>query len=100
MSSAASYPALAGNLGSVCTGGIVTTVLTFLKPDNTFNWESTRALNNADHFISDVATAVARPVAATLDEKRGKDSSDENLETEAIVVKESEYDLRKGAAFV
>ncbi|KAF1921655.1 Sodium:solute symporter family-domain-containing protein [Ampelomyces quisqualis] len=39
-----SYPTLAGNLASIMTGLVVTTTITFIRPDN-FDWEVTRAIN-------------------------------------------------------
>jgi hypothetical protein len=102
----ASYPALAGNMGAVCTGGIVTVVLTLIKPDNTFNWESTRALNNIDHFIPQGATKpVSEQDAAALDEKDEKESGEgdgadekrlQSRKVEVVLVQESAYDLTKG----
>jgi hypothetical protein len=43
-STGGNYPTLAGNLASIMTGLIVTTVVTYIKPDN-FDWEITRSIN-------------------------------------------------------
>jgi len=41
-----SYPTLAGNMASVLTGLIVTTIISYIKPDD-FDWEITRGINAA-----------------------------------------------------
>jgi urea-proton symporter len=43
----AEYSTLAGNLAAISVGGIVSTVVTLIKPDD-FDWEITRAIN-AEH---------------------------------------------------
>ncbi|TVY50683.1 Urea active transporter [Lachnellula cervina] len=43
-STGSSYPTLAGNMAGVCTGLILTVVITYIKPDN-FDWEITRSIN-------------------------------------------------------
>lgn len=55
------YSTLAGNLAAISIGGIVSTVVTLIKPDD-FDWEITRAIN-ADHANLDgVEAADAPPV--------------------------------------
>jgi Na+/proline symporter len=40
-----SYPTLAGNMAAVITGLILSFVISYIKPDNTFEWDVTRAIN-------------------------------------------------------
>ena len=103
------YSALAGNMGAVIVGGVVSVVLTLMNPDNDFNWESTRALNNADHFIHEAA-ATSGPLQkiAVLDEKEKSpsdgDAAEEQSQQESTVqefpVRETPYDLAKGAEYI
>jgi hypothetical protein len=58
------YPTLAGNLASIMTGLIVTTVITLIKPDN-FDWEITRAINAV---VTDGMRQVDTPRDATTPE--------------------------------
>ena len=103
-STGALYSALAGNMGAVVVGGVVAAVFTLIKPDNQFNWESTRALNNADRFIPQaVLRAVPPPTVAALDdnEKFGEgDTPEEPSQTRSTMQQlplvESPYDLAKG----
>ncbi|KAJ6020190.1 hypothetical protein N7522_000265 [Penicillium canescens] len=40
-----SYPTLAGNMAAVLTGLILSVIISYIKPDNTFEWDVTRAIN-------------------------------------------------------
>jgi Na+/proline symporter len=40
-----SYPTLAGNMAAVMTGLILSVAISYIKPDNTFEWDVTRAIN-------------------------------------------------------
>ncbi|KAJ6038854.1 hypothetical protein N7460_007571 [Penicillium canescens] len=40
-----SYPTLAGNMAAVMTGLILSVIISYIKPDNTFEWDVTRAIN-------------------------------------------------------
>jgi hypothetical protein len=44
VTTAGSYPTLAGNMASVLTGLILTVVVSYIKPDD-FDWDITRAIN-------------------------------------------------------
>lgn len=46
-----SYPTLAGNMAGVLTGLILTTVVSYIKPDD-FDWEITRSINLPDIIAS------------------------------------------------
>lgn len=103
------YSALAGNMGALIVGGIVAAVLTVIKPDKEFNWKSTRALNNADHFILAAATTSMPLPQATTPEDRENLSSGNGDATEKsqqgstvkeLAVVESSYDLVKGVEHV
>ncbi|KAI0736599.1 Sodium:solute symporter family-domain-containing protein [Fomitopsis betulina] len=39
------YPNLAGNMGSCCSGALISIVVTLIKPDNEFDWSQTRKIN-------------------------------------------------------
>ncbi|KAH7907163.1 Sodium:solute symporter family-domain-containing protein [Hygrophoropsis aurantiaca] len=41
-----SYSMLAGNLGSFCSGPIISVIITLFKPDNDFDWSQTRRINH------------------------------------------------------
>lgn len=55
------YSTLAGNLAAISIGGIVSTVVTLIKPDD-FDWEITRAIN-AENANLDGVEATATPSA-------------------------------------
>jgi len=40
-----SYSMLAGNMASCMAGGIISAVITWIRPDNEFNWEETKRIN-------------------------------------------------------
>lgn len=92
-------------MAAVLMGGIITILLTFIKPDYNFNWESTRALNNADHFIPQEAT---KPVSVQgiggLDDKEkesgyGGSAGEKNQQMQqmqVLPIEESSYSLAKG----
>ncbi|KAN0115025.1 Na+/solute symporter [Hyaloscypha variabilis] len=54
-----SYPTLAGNMASVLTGLIMTTVISYIKPDD-FDWEITRGINAASEVGSPVGDSSSR----------------------------------------
>lgn len=102
------YSALAGNMGALIVGGVVAAILTMIKPDKEFNWESTRALNNADHFILAAATKSVPLPQVTTPEDREKLSGNGNATEKSqqvstvkeLPVVESSYDLVKGVEHV
>lgn len=59
-----SYPTLAGNLAAIMTGLIVTTTITLIKPDS-FDWETTRAINAV---VTDGIDNAALPTGASTPE--------------------------------
>jgi len=41
----AMYPTMSGNLGSCCSGFIISIIVTLIKPDNEFDWSETKRIN-------------------------------------------------------
>ncbi|KAH9949092.1 Sodium:solute symporter family-domain-containing protein [Amylocystis lapponica] len=39
------YPTMSGNLGSCCSGFIISVIVTLIKPDNKFDWSETKKIN-------------------------------------------------------
>ncbi|KAI0957024.1 hypothetical protein AcW1_005550 [Taiwanofungus camphoratus] len=39
------YPNLAGNMGSCCSGALISIMITLIKPDNKFDWSETKKIN-------------------------------------------------------
>lgn len=39
------YPNLAGNMGSCCSGALISIIITLIKPDNDFDWSETKKIN-------------------------------------------------------
>lgn len=61
----AEYSTLAGNLAAISTGGIVSTIITLIKPDD-FDWEITRAINAENANLEGVeATGASHPPPQT-----------------------------------
>ncbi|GBE84789.1 predicted protein [Sparassis crispa] len=45
------YPMLAGNLGSCCSGVLISIIVTLIKPDNKFDWTETKKINSRGHAL-------------------------------------------------
>lgn len=65
------YSTLAGNLAAISVGGIVSTVVTYISPDD-FDWEITRAINaeHADLHGVETTKPVPEPTQTDPSEKR------------------------------
>lgn len=48
------YPNLAGNMGSCCSGALISIVVTLLKPDIDFDWSETKRINPRGKIVDQV----------------------------------------------
>lgn len=101
----ASYPTLAGNMAGVLTGLIVTTVVSWIKPDN-FDWSITRDINAPSSLYGDVvpgpnagATLAAADAAAHgRVETQAEDDRDPNHNRDLPTVIDEEKEEAEDAA--
>ncbi|KZT03538.1 Na+/solute symporter [Laetiporus sulphureus 93-53] len=77
------YPNLAGNMGSCCSGALISIVVTLVRPDNAFDWSETRKIN---------------PRGRALDQERLRQTASRGSDTPFIVEKEAEKMQDGGAA--
>ena len=63
------YSTLAGNLAAISVGGIVSTTVTLIKPDN-FDWEITRAINAENANLDEVSPTPVPTVPSVPTEKQ------------------------------
>jgi urea-proton symporter len=83
----AMYPMLAGNLGSFCSGGIIATIVTFIKPDNDFDWSQTQKINPRGRALAqqnrtpELGTSTAASSSGEFDvEKKGENDVKDDVQ--------------------
>ncbi|KAG8710710.1 hypothetical protein FRC08_016815 [Ceratobasidium sp. 394] len=74
VTSGGDYEMLAGNLAAIGVGGIVSTVWSYIRPDNDFSFDVTRAINTP-HHAHGVPTAGSGTHTPTEDEKKHSDTA-------------------------
>ncbi|GBE80408.1 Sodium:solute symporter family-domain-containing protein [Sparassis latifolia] len=66
------YPTLAGNLGSCCSGALISIIVTLIKPDNKFDWTETKKINARGRALDRAAR-----LAEIEEEQRARTSTDQ-----------------------
>ncbi|QRV79474.1 urea active transporter 1 [Ceratobasidium sp. AG-Ba] len=74
VTSGGDYEMLAGNLAAIGVGGIVSTIWSYISPDNDFSFDVTRAIN-APHHAHGAPTAGSGTQTPNEDEKKHSDSA-------------------------
>ncbi|KIJ64934.1 hypothetical protein HYDPIDRAFT_89896 [Hydnomerulius pinastri MD-312] len=59
------YSMLAGNLGSFCSGPIISIIVTLIKPDTSFDWSQTRNINPRGRLLVQEAKVTGSPMTET-----------------------------------
>lgn len=96
------YPNLAGNLGACCSGAIISAVITLIKPDNEFDWSSTkrinlraRAMDQKQAVLRDSASGSETPVEKEKQESAAVEASSANDDISINVPAEEYAELQK-----
>ncbi|KAH7918066.1 hypothetical protein BV22DRAFT_1115482 [Leucogyrophana mollusca] len=81
-----SYSMLAGNLGSFCSGPIISIIVTLIKPDNEFDWSQTRNINPRGRVLAMQSVSVpqssgGQSIAADSDSD-GNEKAQESITVE------------------
>jgi len=90
-----SYSMLAGNLGSFCSGPIISAVVTWWRPDTEFDWSQTRNINPrgrqlAKNGLSILPEGLEAGSGPAADTGHGKHLSEEKQAAEVDVSSKSE----------
>ncbi|KAH9949091.1 Sodium:solute symporter family-domain-containing protein [Amylocystis lapponica] len=60
--SGAIYSTMAGNVGSCCSGFVISAIITLIKPDNKFDWSETKKINPRGRALEQQRNATMAPL--------------------------------------
>ncbi|KAH9925239.1 Sodium:solute symporter family-domain-containing protein [Fomitopsis serialis] len=89
------YPNLAGNMGSCCSGALISIIVTLIKPDNEFDWSATKNINPRGRAIDEQLKRGLNPTKDSMSKENTNSEtattagSEKGEKTDAMVVTNS-----------
>ena len=99
------YPNLAGNMGSCCSGALISIIVTLIKPDNEFDWSETKKINPRGRAIDEQLKRGSNPTMDGMpkdnanSETATASGSEKGEKSEAVVGTNSVEDVNEDPAF-
>ncbi|PCH38690.1 Na+/solute symporter [Wolfiporia cocos MD-104 SS10] len=77
------YATLAGNMGSCCSGALISIIVTLIKPDNEFDWSETKKINPRGRAMDEQSAQQEQSASRHSEDPSSSEKIDESEKTEA-----------------